>query len=146
MLVRAVVAAREASNFIHSIRRPLRVTEVCSHDANVTMATEVARRVVSSPDRAGTRLLDERQDKGSGIVQTECRSLIIHHNVLSPVCTKLRLGGAVPPPDPPPPWWIVDPCFLKPKPKTPSLKPKEKANLFEKKQFFLRKKEKKTMY
>ena len=75
MLVRAVVAAREASNFIHSIRRPLRVTEVCSHDANVTMATEVARRVVSSPDRAGTRLLDERQDKG---VQTECRSLIYY--------------------------------------------------------------------
>ena len=44
MLVRAVVAAREASTFIHSIRRPLRVTKVWSHDANVTMATEVARR------------------------------------------------------------------------------------------------------
>ena len=42
--MRAVVAAREASTFIHSIRRPLRVTEVWSHDANVTMATEVARR------------------------------------------------------------------------------------------------------
>ena len=42
MLVRALVAAREASTFIRSIRRPLRVTEVWSHDANVTMATEVA--------------------------------------------------------------------------------------------------------
>ena len=47
---------------------------------------------------------------GSGIVQTECRSLIIHHNVLSPVCTKLGCA----PPDPP--WWIIDPCFLNPKP------------------------------
>ena len=42
--MRAVVAAREASTFIHLIRCPLRVTEVWSHDANVTMATEVARR------------------------------------------------------------------------------------------------------
>ena len=45
MLVHAVVAAREASTFIHSIRRPLRVTEVWSHDANVTMAMDVAGRV-----------------------------------------------------------------------------------------------------
>ena len=43
------------------------------------------------------------------------------------------LSWGAPPPDPPPPWWIVDPRFLKPKPKTLSLKPKEKANLFEKK-------------
>ena len=41
----AVVAAHEASTFIHSIRRPLRVTEVWSHDANVTMAMDVAGRV-----------------------------------------------------------------------------------------------------
>ena len=40
--MRAVVAAREASTFIYSIRRPLRVTEVWSHDANVAVATEVA--------------------------------------------------------------------------------------------------------
>ena len=44
MLVRAVVAAREASTLIHSIGRPLRVTEVWSHDANVAVATEVARQ------------------------------------------------------------------------------------------------------
>ena len=42
--MRAVVAAREASTFIHSIRRPLRVTKVWSHDANVTMATKVGRQ------------------------------------------------------------------------------------------------------
>ena len=48
MLVRAVVAAREASTFIHLIRHPLRVTEVWSHDANVTMATEVAWREIFS--------------------------------------------------------------------------------------------------
>ena len=40
--MRAVVAAREASTFIHLICRPLHVTEVWSHDANVTMETEVA--------------------------------------------------------------------------------------------------------
>ena len=46
MLVHAVGAAREAPTFIHSIRRPLQlhVTKVWSHDVNVTMATEVARR------------------------------------------------------------------------------------------------------
>ena len=42
--MRAVVAARKASTFIHSIRRPLRVTEVWSHDANVTLTMRVARR------------------------------------------------------------------------------------------------------
>ena len=47
------------------------------------------------------------------------------------------------PPDPPPPWWIIDPCFLNPKPKTLSLKPKEKVNLFEKKNFRGEKKRKK---
>ena len=42
--MRAVVAAREASTLIHSIGRPLCVMEVWSHDANVAMAMEVARR------------------------------------------------------------------------------------------------------
>ena len=35
-------------------------------------------------------------------------------------------------------------AFLKPKPKTPSLKPKEKANLFEKKKLIFEKKNKKN--
>ena len=38
----AVVAACEA--LIHSIGRPLHVTEVWSHDSNVAVAMEVARR------------------------------------------------------------------------------------------------------
>ena len=42
MLVRCVVVALEASTFIHSISHPLCVPEMLSHDANVTVATEVA--------------------------------------------------------------------------------------------------------
>ena len=75
---------------------------------------------------------------GSGIVQTECRSLIVHHNVCHQ--SALSWGGLCPPR--PPPWWIIDPSFLNPKPKTLSLKPKEKANLFEKKNFLRQKKKK----
>ena len=44
MLLCAVVAAREASTFIHSISHLLPVMEVWSHDANATVATGVARQ------------------------------------------------------------------------------------------------------
>ena len=44
MPIRAHTCPGEALLFIHSFRHRLRVTEICSHDANITMATVVARR------------------------------------------------------------------------------------------------------
>ena len=43
--MRAVVALHEAFTFLYWNRRPLRKTEMPSHDANVTMATKVTGSV-----------------------------------------------------------------------------------------------------
>ena len=44
MLVCAVAAAHKVSTVIHSICHPLHVLWMCPHDANVTVAIEVAQR------------------------------------------------------------------------------------------------------
>ena len=105
------VAVRVENNEV--LLRFCRVVEIWCYACHMTLHNNEYWTIDNEPLHINWALT-----KSIRVVQTECRSLIIHHNVLSPVCTKL--GGRTPPP-------LVDRRPMLPKPKTLSLKPKEKA-------------------
>ena len=93
MPIQAHTCPGEALLFIHSFRHRLRVTEICSHDANITMATVVARRpsvlqLACSHEQTASQVAID----ASTLSQKDCRHLSANRSTHSDhhwVCPKV---------------------------------------------------------